>query len=50
MRSTLLRALPLAALFALVGCTTYGTAPSEIERSFYKECAMTPPQAPCGHY
>ena len=49
MKKSLLKALPVVVLFTLVGCTTYN-GPSEIERSFYKECAMTPPQSPCGHY
>ena len=47
MSSGLLKALSLVALFALAGCETY---PSQVEKRFYKECAMTPPQAPCGHY
>ena len=44
----LLKASSLAVLIALAGCATSGT-PSEVEKRFYKECAMNPPQAPCGN-
>ena len=51
MKSTLLRGFTLVAFLALVGCTTYGNAPSEIEKRFYKECQPTPPQSPpCGYH
>jgi len=53
MKSRLLRGLSLAAFIALVGCQTAQNGqynPSEIEKKFYKECAMNPAQPPCGHY
>jgi hypothetical protein len=49
-KSTLLKGLTLVAFLTLVGCTTYGNAPSEIEKRFYKECQPNPPQVPCGYH
>ena len=48
--SRLVKALSLAVLISLVGCTTSGT-PSEMDQRFYKGCQTNPPADPtCGHY
>jgi hypothetical protein len=50
MKLSLGKALALAAVFTLVGCQTYGTGPSEIEKRYYAECATNPPTTPCGNH
>src|SRR6476661_4370922 len=40
MKSAVIKVLSVAALLTLTGCATYGGAPSEIDKRFYKECAM----------
>ena len=52
MKSSLLKALPMAAVVMLVGCTTttgYHHTPSAVEKAYYAQCATDPPTEPCGH-
>ncbi|MCL6730884.1 hypothetical protein [Sphingomonas hankyongi] len=51
MKSRVLKALPLVALFALLGCETDPYGPTLLEKQYYAGCATSPPENPaCGHH
>ena len=51
MKSRLLRALPLTALLALLGCETNGYSVSQLEQQYYQGCGTSPPENPaCGRH